>query len=61
MLKWLGEHEAADLLLQVVEDVCESGVMTRDLGGNATTVQVTEAVCAEIDRKLGKQSNKVAL
>lgn len=48
MLAWLGEHEAADVLMQAVGKVCESGVTTRDLGGSATTKEVTAAVVAEI-------------
>ncbi|KAJ5787489.1 Tyrosyl-DNA phosphodiesterase [Penicillium paradoxum] len=44
MLAWLGEEEASKQLLVCVENVCEQGVLTRDLGGNATTKQVTDAV-----------------
>ena len=51
MLKWLGEDEAGDLLLDIVETVCGNGIMTKDLGGTATTVEVTTAVCEEIDRR----------
>lgn len=53
MLKWLGEDKAGDILLDIVESVCEVGVVTRDLGGSATTIEVTDAVCDEIQRKLG--------
>lgn len=59
MLKWLGEREAGDLLLDVVESVCENGILTKDLGGTATTVEVTRAVCDEIQRRLGEKQ-KVA-
>lgn len=55
MLAWLGEQDAADKLLQVVEGVCEAGIMTKDLGGTATTVEVTEAVCRAIEDKLCKR------
>ncbi|KAG9233846.1 hypothetical protein BJ875DRAFT_463142 [Amylocarpus encephaloides] len=55
MLTWLGQKEAADTLLSIVEDVCESGVMTQDLGGSATTIEVTNAVCNEISRQLGQE------
>ncbi|EHK97476.1 putative Catalase [Glarea lozoyensis 74030] len=55
MLSWLGEKEAADQLLEIVEDVCEKGIMTADLGGSATTIEVTQAVCDEIDSKLGQK------
>ncbi|PVH81906.1 tartrate dehydrogenase [Cadophora sp. DSE1049] len=54
MLTWLGEKEAADSLLDIVESVCEQGIMTKDLGGSATTVEVTTAVCKEIEARLGK-------
>ncbi|KAJ5542404.1 hypothetical protein N7535_004824 [Penicillium sp. DV-2018c] len=52
MLAWLGEEEASKQLLECVENVCEQGVLTRDLGGTATTKQVTDAVVKEI-KKLG--------
>jgi isocitrate/isopropylmalate dehydrogenase len=54
MLAWLGEQEAADQLLDIVEGVCEAGIMTKDLGGSATTVEVTQAVCEAIEKKLKK-------
>ncbi|RSL82535.1 putative tartrate dehydrogenase/decarboxylase TtuC' [Fusarium euwallaceae] len=56
MLTWLGEEEASTKLMEVVETVCESGVVTQDLGGKATTKEVTEAVVAEIKKSLGKAS-----
>lgn len=54
MLSWLGEEDAATQLMQAVENVCASGVNTKDLGGNATTKEVTAAVVAEIKKTLGK-------
>jgi isocitrate/isopropylmalate dehydrogenase len=54
MLAWLGEKEAADQLLDIVEAICEKGIMTKDLGGTATTIEVTNAVCDEIQKRLGK-------
>ncbi|KAH7317683.1 hypothetical protein BKA65DRAFT_541714 [Rhexocercosporidium sp. MPI-PUGE-AT-0058] len=54
MLTWLGQKEAADNLLDIVESVCEQCIMTKDLGGSATTVEVTAAVCKEIEARLGK-------
>jgi isocitrate/isopropylmalate dehydrogenase len=48
MLRWIGQPGAADLLMEAVENVTEGGVKTRDLGGKAGTVEVTEAVCREI-------------
>jgi tartrate dehydrogenase/decarboxylase / D-malate dehydrogenase len=45
MLEHLGEKDAALRLMQAVERVTASGVHTPDLGGNATTRQVTSAIC----------------
>ena len=50
MLEWLGEREAAQLLLKCTGDVCESGVKTADLGGNSNTKDVTKAICQAIDK-----------
>ena len=54
MLAWLGEENASEALMDCVERVCESGVVTKDLGGTSNTKEVTEAMCVEI-RKLGKK------
>ena len=48
MLEHLGEGAAAGRLMAAVERVCADGVLTADLGGRATTAEVTEAVCAAI-------------
>ncbi len=48
MVRWLGEREAADCLMEAVERAMERGVKTRDLGGRSGTVEVTDAVCKEI-------------
>lgn len=56
MLSWLGEEDASAKLMECVENVTASGVLTQDLGGNATTKEVTDAVVAEI-KKLGKGSD----
>ena len=48
MLTWLGEEEAGNFLMECVENVCEKGIITADLGGTAKTVEVTKAVCDEI-------------
>lgn len=55
MLIWLGEREAGNLLLDIVETVCEKGIVTKDLGGTSTTLEVTNAVCEEIQSRLGKK------
>ena len=44
MLEHLGEKPAADLLLRAVELVCAAGILAPDLGGKATTKDVTAAV-----------------
>ncbi len=48
MLEHLGETQAARRLMTAVETVCAAGVQTPDLGGRATTAQVTRAVCDAI-------------
>ena len=49
MLEYLGEFGAAQRVMQAVEHVTANPALhTRDLGGTATTAQVTEAVCAQI-------------
>lgn len=53
MVRWLGHEVAADSLLECVENVCEAGVKTPDLGGHASTKEVTHAVCRELERELG--------
>jgi tartrate dehydrogenase/decarboxylase / D-malate dehydrogenase len=49
MLEHIGEAAAASKLMNVIEAVtANSALHTRDLGGTATTVQVTEAVCERL-------------
>ncbi|KAG4438653.1 hypothetical protein IFR05_005834 [Cadophora sp. M221] len=50
MMGWLGEPEARVRLLKAVENVCAAGVLTADLGGKANTKEVTEAICAELEK-----------
>lgn len=46
MLEHLGEQDAADSLMRAIETVTRTGTaLPCDLGGTATTVQVTDAVC----------------
>jgi tartrate dehydrogenase/decarboxylase / D-malate dehydrogenase len=45
MLEHLGERGAAESLMQAIEHVTASGLRTPDLGGNATTRDITNAVC----------------
>ncbi len=47
MLEHLGEESAAQRLMQAIEQCTANPKLhTRDLGGQATTVEVTQAVCA---------------
>jgi tartrate dehydrogenase/decarboxylase/D-malate dehydrogenase len=49
LLEHLGEHNAAALVMDAIEYVTANpSLHTRDLGGTATTAQVTEAVCSQI-------------
>ena len=48
MLEHLGEGNGARRLMKAVEDVCAAGIMTPDVGGNANTQDVTDAVIAAI-------------
>jgi tartrate dehydrogenase/decarboxylase/D-malate dehydrogenase len=48
MLDHLGEREAAAALMTAIEQVCAAGVLTPDLGGKATTKEVTAAMLAAI-------------
>jgi tartrate dehydrogenase/decarboxylase/D-malate dehydrogenase len=48
MLEHLGEADAAVRLMRAVEQVCAAGILTPDVGGKATTKEVTAAVVAAI-------------
>jgi tartrate dehydrogenase/decarboxylase / D-malate dehydrogenase len=48
MLEHLGEAGAAASLMRAVEEVTGNRVLTPDVGGQATTKEVTEAVCRAI-------------
>jgi tartrate dehydrogenase/decarboxylase / D-malate dehydrogenase len=49
MLAELGESDAATRLWQAVEDVCRDGIRTRDVGGNASTVEVGDAIVKRLE------------
>jgi tartrate dehydrogenase/decarboxylase / D-malate dehydrogenase len=52
LLEHLGEFEAAARVMRAIERVtADPKLHTRDLGGEAMTVEVTESVCAEISAK----------
>jgi len=49
LLEHLGEAAAAQRLMQAIETVtADPALHTRDLGGRATTAEVTEAVCRQL-------------
>jgi tartrate dehydrogenase/decarboxylase/D-malate dehydrogenase len=49
LLEHLGEGAAATQLMTAIEHVTANPALhTRDLGGNARTAQVTDAVCARV-------------
>ena len=48
MLEHLGEASAADSLMKAIEGVCAARISTPDVGGSATTQEVTEAVVEAI-------------
>ena len=49
MLEHLGEAEAAQRVMKATENITANrSLHTRDLGGVAMTLQVTEAICSEI-------------
>jgi tartrate dehydrogenase/decarboxylase/D-malate dehydrogenase len=50
MLEHLGEPQAAQRLMAAIEAVTAGGLHTPDLGGKATTAEVTQAVCERIGR-----------
>ena len=48
MLEHLGEPEAAERVMWALEDVAREGVLTRDVGGSASTSEVGNAVARRI-------------
>jgi tartrate dehydrogenase/decarboxylase/D-malate dehydrogenase len=51
LLEHLGEQEAADQVMRAIESVTATpSLHTRDLGGSATTADVTQAVCEFLSR-----------
>ncbi|ASP35899.1 tartrate dehydrogenase [Labrenzia sp. VG12] len=48
MLDHLGELESSRRLMTAVERVCDAGILTPDVGGKATTREVTDAVIQAI-------------
>jgi len=55
LLEHLGEHQAASRMMRAVESAtADPALHTRDLGGTATTAQVTQAVCRHLQQAAGQ-------
>src|SRR3954464_9878231 len=48
MLETLGEDEASTRLMRSLEDICREGPRTGDVGGDATTSQVGDAIAGRL-------------
>lgn len=48
MLDHLGFPESGDLVMEAMKSVLAEGICTADIGGNANTAEVTNAICAKI-------------
>ena len=56
LLEHLGENEAASRVMQAIEHVTANPTLhTGDLGGKATTAEVTRAVCEELTGSASKR------
>ncbi|KAK5175516.1 uncharacterized protein LTR77_000655 [Saxophila tyrrhenica] len=58
MVRWVGQgslDKTADQLMEAIENISERGVRTRDMGGQASTKEVTDAVCKEVEAIIGKK------
>lgn len=53
MLEHLGRDEAARVVMDALEFVCREGPRTPDVGGNASTVEVGDAVAARVQALAG--------
>ncbi|HLR60669.1 MAG TPA: tartrate dehydrogenase [Pseudogracilibacillus sp.] len=51
MLDHFGEDDLAKLLLEAIEDATSSGIITPDLGGHATTNEVTDEIIKHLKQK----------
>ena len=60
MLEHLGLTDEAARLERAIASVTGSGVLTRDLGGSATTQDVTDAIIAALESPTDESANGVA-
>jgi len=61
MIRWLSMEEAAAGMMKAIENVIEAGIRTKDLGGQARTTEVVDAVCKEMERIFKKQNEGLVL
>ena len=47
--------------MEAIENVSDRGVRTRDMGGQASTKEVTDAVCKEVEAIVGKQQENKSI
>jgi 3-isopropylmalate dehydrogenase len=52
LLEYLGQDDVAGRVRAAVEGVLREGPRTPDLGGTATTAEITTAVIAQLGREL---------
>jgi tartrate dehydrogenase/decarboxylase/D-malate dehydrogenase len=55
LLEHLGEPKAASLIVKAIQATTLSGILTPDLGGNASTAQVGDGIVIALQR-VAKQS-----
>lgn len=48
MLDYFGEEELGKTLLDIIENVTESGIKTPDIGGSSTTTEVASEICRQL-------------
>jgi tartrate dehydrogenase/decarboxylase / D-malate dehydrogenase len=57
LLEHLGEHAAAKQVMQAIEQITANPALhTRDLGGQATTAEVTQAMCELLTASVQRQT-----
>lgn len=50
MLEWMGEMESAKSISRAVDSVLQQGIVTPDLGGSYSTVDVSDAIAKLVNR-----------
>jgi len=44
MLEYLGEIESAEMIMAAMDKTCSDGILPVDLGGNAGTIDIADAI-----------------